>query len=81
MSPQRHVDRLSAPVIVSYGTFEPAEFQQRAKDFAAAAKAAGKPVELIEGVSYNHFEMSESLSSPYGLNGRAALAMMKLSLR
>ena len=41
--------------------------------------AAGKPVELIEGPNYNHFEMCESLGNPYGPNGRAALALMKLS--
>jgi len=79
MSPQRHVHMLCAPMIVSYGTFEPPEFQRHARDFAAAAKAAGKAVQLIEGINYNHFEMAESLSTPYGPNGRAALAMMKLS--
>jgi arylformamidase len=81
MSPQRHVDMLCAPMIVSYGTFEPPEFHQHARDFLAAAKAAGKAADLVEGVNYNHFEMSESLSTPYGPNGRAALAMMNLSFR
>jgi hypothetical protein len=28
---------------------------------------------------YNHFEKGESLSNPYGPNGRAALALMKLA--
>ena len=42
-------------------------------------KAAGKKVTLIEAVSYNHFEMAESLGNPYGPNGRAALEMMKLA--
>jgi arylformamidase len=81
LSPQRHVDLLCAPMIVSYGTFEPPEFQQEAGSFAAAARAAGKPVELIEAVNYNHFEMGESLANPYGPNGRAALAMMELASR
>jgi arylformamidase len=81
LSPQRHVDLLCAPMIVSYGTFEPPEFQQEARSFAAAVRAAGKPVELIEAANYNHFEMSESLANPYGPNGRAALAMMELALR
>ena len=79
MSSQRHLDLLRAPVIASYGTNETPEFQRQNRDFAAAVKAAGKPIELIEGVSYNHFEMGESLGNPYGPNGRAALAMMKLS--
>ena len=28
---------------------------------------------------YNHFEMFETLASPYGLLGRAALEQMKLA--
>jgi len=80
MSSQRHLDLLRAPITVTYGTNETPEFQRQNRDFAAAVKAAGKPVELIEAPNYNHFEMNESLASPYAPNGRAALAMMKLSL-
>jgi hypothetical protein len=61
------------------GTNETPEFQRQNRDFVAAVKAAGKPVELMVGTSYNHFEMGESLGNPYGPNGRAALALMKLS--
>src|SRR5262245_11756146 len=78
MSPQRHIDKLVAPVVVSYGTFETPEFQRQSRDFATAVKAAGKPVELIEARNYHHNEMAENLGNPYGPNGRAALAMMKL---
>jgi len=46
---------------------------------AAAVKAAGKPVQVIESPNYHHLEMAESLGNPYGPNGRAALAMMKLA--
>jgi len=79
MSPQRHIDKLVAPVVVSYGTFETPEFQRQSRDFAAAVKASGKPVELIEARNYHHNEMAETLGNPYGPNGRAALAMMKLA--
>jgi arylformamidase len=79
MSSQRHLDLLHAPIVVTYGTNETPEFQRQGRDFAAAVKSAGKPVELIEAANYNHFEMDESLASPYAPNGRAALAMMKLS--
>lgn len=79
MSAQRHLDKLRAPLIVSYGTFETPEFQRQSRDFAKAVKAAGKPVELIEAPSFNHFEMCESLGNPYGPNGRAALKLMKLA--
>jgi len=79
MSSQRHLDMLRARIVATYGTNETPEFQRQNRDFAAAVKAAGKPVELIETANYNHFEMVESLSNPYGPNGRAALALMKLS--
>jgi len=79
MSSQRHLDRLRAPIIVTYGTHETPEFQRQNRDFAAAVTATGKPVELVEGPHFNHFEMMESLGNPYGPNGRSALALMKLA--
>ena len=79
MSSQRHLDLLRVPVIATYGTNETPEFQRQNRDFVAAVKAAGKPIELVVGASYNHFEMGESLGNPYGPNGRAALALMKLA--
>jgi arylformamidase len=42
MSSQRQIDRLRAPLIVTYGTNDTPEFQRQARDFAAAAKAAGQ---------------------------------------
>jgi arylformamidase len=79
MSSQRQLDKLQAPIIVTYGTNETPEFQRQNRDFAAAVKAAGKPVEVIEAPNYNHFEMCESLGNPYGPNGRAALKLMELA--
>jgi arylformamidase len=79
MSAQRHIDKLQAPVVVTYGTFETPDFQRQSRDFAAAVKAAGKPVQLIATPNYAHLEMAESLGNPYGPNGRAALTMMKLA--
>ena len=78
LSAIRHLDRLATPLIVSYGTYETPEFQRQTRDFAAAVKAAGKPVELLIGEAYNHFEMLETLGNPYGLLGRAVLAQMGL---
>jgi arylformamidase len=79
MSSQRHLERLRAPIVVTYGTNETPEFQRQSRDFAAAVKAAGKPVELVEAQNYDHFEMCETLGHPYGPNGRAALRLMKLA--
>ena len=78
LSPVRHLDKLRAPLIVAYGTFETPEFQRQARDFAAAVKAAGTPVQLLVGQGYNHFEMYETLANPYGLLGRAVLEQMSL---
>jgi len=78
MSTQRHLDRLNAPVVLAHGTLETPEFQRQSRDFAAAAKAAGKPAQLLIAQGYNHFEILETLASPYGLLGRAALEQMKL---
>jgi arylformamidase len=80
MSTQRHLDRLHTSVVVSHGTAETPEFQRQNREFVAAVKAAGKPAELVVAPHYNHFEMGESLGNPYGPNGRAALAMMKLPI-
>jgi len=79
LSSIRHIDRLRAPISVTYGTFETPEFQRQSRDFAAAVKAAGKPVELLEAPNFNHFDMRESLGNPYGPNGLAALKLMKLA--
>ena len=79
MSSQRHLERLRAPIIVTYGSYETPEFQRQSRDFAAAVKATGKPVELVEAPNHDHFEMCETLGHPYGPNGRAALRLMKLA--
>jgi arylformamidase len=78
LSAIRHIERLNCPIVVGYGSYETPEFQRQARDFAAAVKAKGKPCELLVGEGYNHFEMLETLASPYGLLGRAALAQMGL---
>ncbi len=79
LSPQRHLDRIAAPVIVAYGTLETPEFQRQSRDFAAVLRAAGKPVTLLVAEGYNHFEIIETLANPYGLLGRAVLEQMALT--
>jgi arylformamidase len=79
LSSQRHLDKLNCPVTVAYGTLETPEFQRQSRDFAAAVQAAGKPVRLLVGEGYNHFEMLETLANPYGVLGRAVLEQMHLA--
>jgi len=76
LSPQRHIDKISTPLIVAYASLDTPEFRRQSVEFAAAVKAAGKPVELIRGDNYNHFEFIETLGNPYGQLGHAALAQM-----
>jgi arylformamidase len=80
LSPIRHIDRLTAPLVVAYGTCETPEFQRQSRDFAAAVDAAGKEVGLLVGEHYNHFELPETLGNPYGLLGRAALELIGLTV-
>jgi arylformamidase len=76
LSTQRHIDRFWAPVVLAFGTLETPEFQRQSRDFTAALRTAGKRVELLVGNHYNHFEIVETLASPYGLLGGAALAQI-----
>ena len=78
VSAPRHLDKLVAPVALVYGTAETPEFQRQSRDFAAAVKAAGKPVTLSIMEGYNHFEVGEQLANPYSLFGRAVLEQMNL---
>jgi arylformamidase len=78
LSSQRRIDRLNCPLIAAYGSYETPEFQRQGRDFAAAVRAAGKPVTLLVGEGYNHFEMCEMIANPHGLVGSAMIEQMKL---
>ncbi len=77
LSPQRHLGFLACPVIVAYGSDESPEFKRQSVEFAAAVRAAGKTVDLIEARDYNHFEILETLANPYGVLGYPALRQMR----
>ena len=79
LSSQRHLAKLNAPVVTAYGLLETPEFQRQSRDFVAALKQAGKPVQLILAEGYNHFEILETMANPYGVLGRALLEQMKLT--
>ncbi len=78
LSPMRHTANVRAPLIVAHGTDETPEFQRQSRAFASALQGAGKPVELVVAENYGHFDLPETLMSPFGILGRAALRMMKL---
>jgi len=79
LSAQRHLERVNAPIIVAHAALDTPEFQRQSRDFAEALTKARKPVQLIRGEGYNHFEFIETLTNPYGILGSAALAMMGLA--
>jgi len=79
LSPQRHLERVNAPVVLLFGSLETPEFQRQTRDFADALTRAGKSCELIRAEGYNHFELTETLGNPYGPLGRAVLAQMRLN--
>jgi len=78
LSPRRNIDKLTAPLLIVYGTRETPEFQRQSRDFAAAVADAGKPVTLVIAQGFDHFEVSEDTGNPYGVIGPAARALMAL---
>jgi arylformamidase len=79
LSPQRHLERINAPIVLLFGSHETPEFQRQTREFADALTRAGKSCELIRAEGYNHFELTETLGNPYGPLGRAVLAQMRLN--
>ena len=79
LSTQRHLDKLNTPLILAHGMLESPEFQRQTREFAAAVRGAGKPVQLIVAEGYNHFELPETFGNPCGLVGRAAREQMNLA--
>jgi len=80
LSPQRHIARINAPIVLLFGSLETPEFQRQSREFADALTRAGKSAELIYAEGYNHFEIAETLGNPHGPMGRAVLALMKLPI-
>ena len=80
LSPARHADNIACPVVVGTGEHESDELKRQARDFAALIERRGVPVRLVEGAGLNHFEIINTLASPFGLLGRIALQQMGLGL-
>ena len=78
LSPMRHLERISTPITLTYGSLESPEFQRQTCDFGSALLELGLPCIRLLGEGYNHFEILETLAIKDGLLGRAALAQMGL---
>jgi len=79
LSPIRHLDRMTMPVTVAYGSNETPEFQRQSCELFEALQSRYGPIKLLVGDDLNHFEILETLADPNGLLGRAALKLMALS--
>lgn len=80
LSALHHLERIGAPVIVAYGTLESPEFKRQAIDFAAALRAAHKPVQLIEVADRNHYEILADVSDAQTPLGSTIIASAKGNL-
>jgi arylformamidase len=78
LSPQRHLARLTAPVVVAYAEHDSPEFQRQAREFADALARIGQLARLVVATGLNHFEIPETLARPDSLLGRAALELMRV---
>ena len=78
LSPQRHIERIGAPVVLLHGTRETPEFQRQSIDFDEALRNSGKSVRLTAAQEYDHFEIKETLANPYGPFGHAVISQIFL---
>ena len=77
LSPQRHIDGITVPLVIAYGTQETPEFQRQAAEFSTVLAGMG----LLKGrfvlAGKNHFEVPETLNVADNELSKAVLAMMK----
>lgn len=77
LSPMRHLDKISGPVFVAYGSLESDEFKRQSRSFAAALGGClAAPAVEYEGL--NHYEVALTLADPTSRLGRTALDLMGL---
>ena len=55
LSPMRHMDKLTTPLIVAHGTYETPEFQRQTVEFAEALRGRDLLLEAIIAENCNHF--------------------------
>lgn len=78
LSPQRHIDRINAPLLLVRGSLETPEFIRQTDEFAGKCREKGKDVQTMVLEEYNHFEVLEPLGNPCSALARATLKQMGL---
>ena len=79
LSPQRHIDKINAGLVVAVGGKESPEFIRQSQSFVEALRDKGKDARLIYAESLNHFEIVENLGEVDGQIGAAALEQLDLT--
>lgn len=65
-----------APLCVAVGGAESAEYHRQARDFAAAWRRHGVPIEVLELAGLNHFTILDQLANADGILLAAALRLL-----
>lgn len=78
LSPQRHLDRIRAPLVLARGSLETPEFIRQTDEFARRCGEKGRTVRHMVLEEYNHFEVIEPLGNPCSALARATLELMGL---
>ena len=74
----RRIPADGCPLVIGYGGGEQKEFRRQSRDFAAAWRAAGLPVEEFDMPGVNHFELRRHFNDPDGPILKAMLGLMGL---
>ena len=80
LSPQRHIDRINAELVVAVGGRESPEFQRQSQSFVDALRDNGKEVRFVKAEALNHFEIIENLGDATGQIGAIAIELLGLEL-
>lgn len=76
-SPHAIVRRVSVPMLLSYGSDEPAAFSRQSDDFLAAWKRAGNQASFMPLIGRNHFTAISDFTDPQSLFCRALFRLMQ----
>jgi len=77
LSPMRHLEQITFPVLVVHGDKETPEFQRHSREFATALAGMGKLAGSIVLSGKNHFEVPEELNRADTEVSKAVLKLMK----
>ncbi len=78
-SPIHHVPRRAGPLTVTVGGAESDEFHRQQADYAAAWRAGGHDLSVVDAPGHNHFTIVDLLTDPASGPFRALMRMMGIA--